>query len=1010
MKLKFTLLQILFWSIAFSLIAGIPPYKLFNYKDGYLGTNPINFFQDCNGFIWINSTSGLVRFDGSEFETYNAADGLISNEVVGMDEQSDSTLLISFRNTGIMKLTNQKFMNFYLNDKPNFVGSIILSGDAIYTYSYNFIHIIRNGSVKQLSYEFTHLKIDSSSFRSSFVLNQIIKSDNNILLAATSNGIYILEGESVKKVDTRTGNEMFNSLYIDNEGNIWAGARGKIILFDKKFNIIKQIGIEEYKDETVTNIIKDDYGNLWYSVSNFGLFRKTERETENISKRLGMEKVQINFIKHSRENNIWVGMYGKGIVCFYNLFIENFTTNYGLSNDFVTSLNQTHDGKLLIGTINKLNVLDSNIIYQIPIYSYNSVTYIKDVEVNDKTVFVCGSGLGKQYKNNEAGYEKAYDFSINEYFSRGISYKSFIGSCIKLLNDSIILTGMWNEFIPILKVKGDVLINNGRIKFDNDSIRSIRTDIIFQDKNNNYWIGTTRGLFLLNEKMERQKIPDNNLLKEGINEILGDNKDNLWISSKRGLILYNFTQNEFKYFPFGIDDKSLSDIAIEPNNTKMWIGSDNGLYKANIIHESLLYDKIFIRNNLILNESNGLASNEIKCLLYDTLNNVLWAGSNGGLSKIDIKKFNTLSFKEPKLYVKKIQIHDSVVKVLNNVELSYKDNDMTIYFSAINHLGIKDLSYRYRFSNEPEWKSLKENILQLASLSPGNYELQISCKSNLTEWSKPIFFNFSVMTPFWKSNVFYISIAILFISIVLIFGHVLTTKAVRRQAEKTYLINQLSELKHQALSAMLNPHFIFNAMNSIQSMISSGTNKELTNEYLSLFARLIRINLDLAQNTFITVDDEIERLKMYLELEKLRFGDKLNYKIKISPDIEVSAYKIPNMVMQPFVENSIWHGLQKNINDGMIEIKLWKDNIIYEGISIEVLMISISDNGIGIKKGIENKKTDHKSKGVSLIEERIHFLETEFKNFNHIIIEEKIAERGTIVTIILTPGLYIYNA
>ena len=137
------------------------------------------------------------------------------------------------------------------------------------------------------------------------------------------------------------------------------------------------------------------------------------------------------------------------------------------------------------------------------------------------------------------------------------------------------------------------------------------------------------------------------------------------------------------------------------------------------------------------------------------------------------------------------------------------------------------------------------------------------------------------------------------------------------------------------------------------------------------------MNLDLAGNTFILLSKEIERLKLYMKYEKLRFEDRLEYRINIDENIETYQLEIPNMILQPFVENSIWHGLSNREDKGIIEINISKKEKVISGINYPVIDIEITDNGIGLEESKKFKKSKHISKGVSIIKDRLNLLAPE---------------------------------
>jgi LytS/YehU family sensor histidine kinase len=176
------------------------------------------------------------------------------------------------------------------------------------------------------------------------------------------------------------------------------------------------------------------------------------------------------------------------------------------------------------------------------------------------------------------------------------------------------------------------------------------------------------------------------------------------------------------------------------------------------------------------------------------------------------------------------------------------------------------------------------------------------------------------------------------------------------------------------------------------------------------FSRLIRLNLDLAGKTFIPLETEIYRLELYLKYEKIRFEDMLNYEINIGKDINVKSLLIPNMILQPFVENSIWHGILHKETAGKISINISKENKILSDKNLPVISIDILDDGIGLNAA-ENKKPSHTSKGMSLIKERLKLLAGDKPDYDYVKIQNRDdGISGVIVSITLFPDQYLISA
>jgi len=194
-------------------------------------------------------------------------------------------------------------------------------------------------------------------------------------------------------------------------------------------------------------------------------------------------------------------------------------------------------------------------------------------------------------------------------------------------------------------------------------------------------------------------------------------------------------------------------------------------------------------------------------------------------------------------------------------------------------------------------------------------------------------------------------------------------KAFKSKQEKEWfeIRSKLLALEQQSLNSSMNRHFIFNALNSIQYYINR-QDKLAANKYLTDFAKLIRKNLDSSEDNLTTLRDEIERLELYLKLEHMRFKDKFEYKINIDPNMDQHQIKVPAMMVQPFLENSIWHGLLPKQTLGLVEVDITQNQ--------GRISFSITDNGIGFENSMKSKTgTDsHISKGMEITQSRIDLI------------------------------------
>jgi LytS/YehU family sensor histidine kinase len=271
---------------------------------------------------------------------------------------------------------------------------------------------------------------------------------------------------------------------------------------------------------------------------------------------------------------------------------------------------------------------------------------------------------------------------------------------------------------------------------------------------------------------------------------------------------------------------------------------------------------------------------------------------------------------------------------------------------------------------DSKWNYTFSNNLQYTTLPPGAYTFKVyALNGDGVKSLKPALFYFVISKPFWKEW-WFISLVLVLLTSSIIGAVTYRIELLKRRAvEKSEVNRKMADLKLMALRAQMNPHFIFNSINSIQLFILKN-DSESAHKHLSRFSRLIRNVLENSKHEYISLAVEIETLEHYIELERLRFSSKFDYKITVDEELDVKSILISPLLIQPYVENAIWHGLM-HLKDRAGELLLCIEK---EG---QLLKCTIEDNGIGRKRSAEYKKgKDHQSTGLSLNKERVEIINT----------------------------------
>jgi hypothetical protein len=278
--------------------------------------------------------------------------------------------------------------------------------------------------------------------------------------------------------------------------------------------------------------------------------------------------------------------------------------------------------------------------------------------------------------------------------------------------------------------------------------------------------------------------------------------------------------------------------------------------------------------------------------------------------------------------------------------LQHQQNTISITFNGLLAGDNPSLEYSYRLlPADSNWNTAGSgNIVSFYQLSPGRYRFEVRSRARGFDWSTPANFAFTINKPFWETWLFRIAVILAASAIIILIFRF----RLHQLRERSKMQNQVREMELKALKAQMNPHFIHNALNSIQSLIVNNRTHEASH-YISKFARLLRQVLENADRNQVSLDRELYSLQLYVELEKLRMNLEFDYTEQIDENIVPANIKIPPLILQPFVENALWHGLSNKIGYKKISLSiLEKDGWI---------ICEIEDNGIGRKKAAEKSKT-----------------------------------------------------
>lgn len=902
--------------------------------------------QDDQGYLWVGTLAGLAKFNGNEFIPFPNEKGLFKNRVSKVFTYKNSVYVgheggfsIIRNNKAYPKQLHKKHSTFAVTDFVFFKDKLIVAveGGGIYSYANNKLisHPLPNDNAQTV--------------RSLCIFK-------NELVIGTRDGLYA--STDLKKIRKISSFENFSvsKCKVYNE-KIHITTFNNGYFQSSKLTSFKFINLT-IEAPYLTDIIVDQEKNTWLATDN-GLIRFSQNKIEQITSKSGIPSSTINCVFQDSENNIWLGSEGKGLIKIGNKQILNYTQRNGFPSDLVVSICKKGNSSHLIGT------------YDLGLFEMSKNGSSKAIDVGATTIWQIEE-FGKSFWLGTDQGLIQLDGKNNSTL-HPISGKNSSTRVVRKINSNQLFIASENK-IALINSSGKIEEINF-IKNSEDKLGIIRDVEWYNEK---IYLATTKGLFSIHLKNRKFKLEKS--FNSYVASLSLDKFGTLWIGTEDGIYLFNGINYTELISNIGNGARFIN--FIEPIEEFVYIGTNDGLY----IYLTEEKDKPILVNHIGI--SNGLLNLEsnINSSYFD--NKFLWFGTAEGLVRIDLNGFQIVSPVRPKLSITELQINYEAIseeeresllrKNTTALDLPYSRNTVSILLDALYLEETKSIRYRYLLEGlNSTWTPLSSsNSIQLTNLPPGEYKLKIQAVTLGGIYSDTVDLPIIIRSPFWQTWWFILScLILLFLSIRYYFR--MSLRRVKEKAEKEKLINEsrLITLEQQSLNASMNRHFIFNALNSIQYFIMTQDKLSAT-RYLSSFAKLIRKNLDSATetNNMVFLNEELERLELYLSLESIRFKDKFNYEIRTN-DIEIEHVKVPAMLLQPFVENAIIHGILPNeekIGEILVEIRIVG----------EQLEIIVDDNGIGIdqsktkKSGIEG---DHISRGMEITSHRIELIRTILK-------------------------------
>lgn len=904
-------------------------FKNYSIAEGLAQTQVTSIIEDQNGYLWVGTLGGLSRFNGSKFTNYSAEDGLLNNRITALFY--DQHELWIGHESGVSLYQNKRFKNWSFDKKNVNVSDIIyFKKELVVSTIGEGLFVLRKGKLQQIKF-----KEDDNNVVREF--EQIGKS----LYLATRSGLYLTTDlKTFKKVQLPIE---LNITELKQRQNtlILATVEGKFYHYDLAKKTIRPSF--EYEEMTFTKELLIDKKQQLWACNSLGLtlFDKSNR-VEIINNEKGLPFDALNCIYEDQNGTYWIGTDGKGLLRFAGTHIKYYNARNGIQSDLITATNQLNN-KMIFGTYDQGLIYFQNNRFEQKFLPNNTI-WATVLDAWNQLWLGSQNGLFKISKRVED-------------FARDVKISSFYKE-----NKQVIWVG---SSTGLHKIVNGVYLQSSDSTYELGTIRSI------VKYNGTLICGTDGGLF--SYKNGSYKLIKN--FSKRVSSLKIDDQNKLWIGSEDGL--YVFDGQKIKAFTLANQPAAKFINFINFKAKQLFVGTNNGLYLINTETKKIMH--IGLDEGLVNLETN------INSSFFDKKGH-FWFGTAEGLVQLELDDNETnLNEAQPYLNISAIKVNYELLdenKYLKSVDkagvqtisLPYNKNNIIVDLDGVLLKKYVSLNYEYWLEgSESGWTPNFSNaMLTLSNISSGEYMLHIRANNGAGEHSNEYRLGIIIRPIFYKT--WWFILLVLGTASLIIYG--LLMMRINREKRERYQESleykaKLLTLEQQTLNASMNRHFIFNSLNSIQYFINT-QDKLSANKFLSNFAKLIRKNLDSSAEDggLVNLQEELERLELYLSLEAMRFKDRFDYHIQIDPKIDLESVKIPSMLFQPYVENSIIHGILP-----MTERK-GKIDVVLELNGNEIL-VRIDDNGLGIDKSLQQKgliNGDHKSKGMEITTKRIDIL------------------------------------